>query len=296
MSVLHKFRRNTALLVCSIVFVLSGCGDGNTPASADTKAGAPTLEAPPVAPFDAHLTLVNNGGRIDYLGVVDAAPNRQRIADALDRQFGGGGVSGEVRTEKAARPPRWLNALPGLLPELARAPGASLRLEGDRIVLTGSPTAEMRERLRAAALDAWPGARLEGLFAQAPAPLPAAATGSPAKLAENLQALPLRFEDGSGNVDAASLATVVQAAEAIKRAPKGTRLMIVGPVASTGDDAHDLFLSKQRAEALKVQLILNGVDPSSIQTLGWGQNPDGTPIEGAKPPVQGAPMRFELVY
>ena len=63
-----------------------------------------------------------------------------------------------------------------------------------------------------------------------------------------------------------------------------------------------MFLSKQRAEALKVQLILNGVNPSAIETRGWGEGEGaaGEAAEGqtdtpAVPPPEGAPMRFELV-
>jgi hypothetical protein len=66
-------------------------------------------------------------------------------------------------------------------------------------------------------------------------------------------------------------------------------------VLPSSDAGHDVFLSKQRAEALKVQLILNGIDPAAIETLGWGQNPDGSPVENAVPPPGGAAMRFELL-
>ena len=64
---------------------------------------------------------------------------------------------------------------------------------------------------------------------------------------------------------------------------------------ASADTGHDIFMSKQRAEALKVQLILNGVSPASIETRGWGQNNDGAPVEGAVPPPEGAAMRFELL-
>ena len=104
----------------------------------------------------------------------------------------------------------------------------------------------------------------------------------------------VKVENGSGNVSADSLDLVAQAAATIQAAAPGTRLLIVGPVVASADTGNDIFLSKQRAEALKVQLILNGVNPAVIDTRGWGQNADGTPVEGATPPPEGAAMRFEL--
>jgi hypothetical protein len=71
--------------------------------------------------------------------------------------------------------------------------------------------------------------------------------------------------------------------------------LIVGPVAPSRDAGHDVFLSKQRAEALKVQLILNGISPAVIETRGWGQKPDGSADDTATPPPEGAAMRFELL-
>ena len=163
-------------------------------------------------------------------------------------------------------------------------------------VFAGSVELDQRRALRAAAENAFPGARLQGLF-DIPADTATAAAGAitPEALAKNLNAMPVEFDRGGGNVSADSLDLVTQAADAIRAAPPGTRLLIVGPVVATADAGNDLFLSKQRAEALKVQLILNGVSPASIETRGWGQNADGTPVEGAAPPPGDAAMRFELL-
>ena len=65
---------------------------------------------------------------------------------------------------------------------------------------------------------------------------------------------------GSAQVAADSLALLSKAAQVIQAAGDGTRIQIAGP---EGDDP---TLARQRAEAIKVQLIVNGVSPGAIET------------------------------
>lgn len=262
-----------------------------TDAPAQKAADAPTVTR---APFDAVLTVTDNSGAVRFDGTVDNAGTKGRLERALLAAYGPGRAAGAIGLDTAARPARWADGLATFLPAFATATGASLRLEGDTVLLNGQVDLERRRTLRAAAEQAFPGARLLGLFVLPEATTPGKPI-APETLAKTLNTLPVAFEAGGGNVSADSLALVTQAADAIRRAPAGTTLRIVGPVVATADAGNDVFLSKQRAEALKVQLILNGVNPASIQTRGWGQNDDGTPIEGAAPPPEGTPMRFELV-
>jgi outer membrane protein OmpA-like peptidoglycan-associated protein len=292
--------RNTTLfcsgraLVLSLIVGATMIAGGCQRSDADRKTdSAPTAAR---ARFDAVLSVVNNSGAIRFDGTVGDDATKSRIEQALLSAYGPGRASGNLEVDTAALPSKWAEGLAGFLKIFEPLTGAALRFEGDRILLSGNIELEQRRRLRADAERAFPGARLQGLFE-----IPSGDTGvsgksiEPAVLAKTLNQMPVKFEDGSGNVSADSLALVVQAADAIRAAPAGTRLLVVGPVISTPDTANDIFLSKQRAEALKVQLILNGVSPASIETRGWGQNPDGTPVEGALPPPEGAAMRFELL-
>lgn len=288
------FSRNGRALALSLIVAAAAvpvaCQRTPSP-DAQSDATAPTAAR---AQFDAMLSVVNNSGAIRFDGTISDEATKSRIEQSLLTAYGPGRATGEIAVDSAARPPKWIEGLAGFLKILAPSTGAAVRFEGDRIVLSGQVDLDQRRALRNAAESAFPGARLQGLF-EIPADTPAAGTIAPETLAKNLNQMPVKFDNGGGNVSVDSLDLVAQAADSIRAAPPGTKLLIVGPVVATADAGNDMFLSKQRAEALKVQLILNGVSPASIETRGWGQNPDGTQVEGATPPPEGAAMRFELV-
>lgn len=297
-----RMYRFTLTLAASLALAATACQ--RTEDTPSPKSAAPTAAR---AAFDATLTVADNSGTVRFDATVDSADTKTRLEQALLAAYGPGRASGAIGVDAAARPARWVGGLAAFLPAFADTTGASLRFEGDAIVLNGTLDLERRRALRAAAEQAFPGARLEGLFV-----LPEATAGgadarpiAPQQLEKALNTLPVAFEAGRGNVSDDSLALVAQAADAIRRAPAGTKLRIVGPVVATADAGNDVFLSKQRAEALKVQLILNGVNPAAIETRGWGEGDAGAgsaPAAGQPaapdapvPPPGGAPMRFELV-
>ncbi len=287
------FRQDGRVLASSLIIVLAAV----VSACQRTPPTTPTASVAARAPFEAMLSVVNNSGTIRFDGTVDSAETKSRIEQALLATYGQGRAVGDIAMDSAARPAKWADGLAAFLKIFEPLVGAALRFEGDRIILSGKVDLEQRRSLRAAAENAFPGARLEGLFTL-PTDASAVATGktiAPEVVAKTLNQMPLKFENGGGNVSTDSLDLVAQAADTIRAAPPGTRLLVVGPVVATADTGNDIFLSKQRAEALKVQLILNGVSPAVIDTRGWGQNPDGTAIEGVTLPPEGAAMRFELI-
>lgn len=285
----HSGRALALSLIVAAAAVSGACQRTPSP-DANTDAAPIAVRAP----FDAMLSVVNNSGAIRFDGTIGDDATKVRIEQSLLSAYGPGRATGDIVVDKAARPPKWIEGLAGFLKILEPSIGAAVRFEGDSIVLSGQVALDQRRALRTAAESAFPGARLQGLF-EIPAEPPAAGTIAPEVLAKNLNQMPVKFDNGGGNVSVDSLDLVAQAADSIRAAPPGTKLLIVGPVVATADAGNDMFLSKQRAEALKVQLILNGVSPASIETRGWGQNPDGTQVEGAIPPPEGAAMRFELV-
>jgi hypothetical protein len=149
-----------ALLAASVL-VASGCQREDTP-----KNTAPLAETPARAPFDAHLTLANNGGRIDYSGEVDTAAAETALEDALRKAYSGDRATGVIDVVTAARPSAWATGLEPLLRAFEPAYGAALRFEGDRIVLSGQADEATRAKLREAARLAFPNAILDGLLAE----------------------------------------------------------------------------------------------------------------------------------
>ncbi len=293
MSNTPYFGSGRALALSLIVAAAAASGAcQRTPSpDANTDAAAPTAAR---VQFDAMLSVVNNSGAIRFDGTIGDDATKSRIEQSLLAAYGPGRATGDIVVDSAARPPEWIEGLAGFLKVFEPSVGAAVRFEGDSIVLSGQVELDQRRALRSAAESAFPGARLQGLF-DIPAEAPVVGAIAPETLAKNLNQMPVKFDNGGGNVSVDSLDLVAQAADSIRAAPPGTKLLIVGPVVATADAGNDMFLSKQRAEALKVQLILNGVSPASIETRGWGQNPDGTQVEGAMPPPEGAAMRFELV-
>jgi outer membrane protein OmpA-like peptidoglycan-associated protein len=285
------FRRPVRGFACALALLVAvtGCQRGS-----DAPAQPATPSAPRVQ-IDATLGLADNSGSLRFDGTVDSEATRTAIERALLAVYGNGRAQGAIDVDPAATPPIWAKGLEDFLRALSTVPGAGLRLAGNQATLSGPLDADQRRALRTAAERAFPGMRLSGLF-EPPGDDPAAgAKLSPEVLAKTLNETDVAFKPGSGEVSDDSLALVAQAADAIRAAPEGTRLLIVGPVTPTSDATNDVFLSKQRAEALKVQLILQGVNPATIETRGWGQNADGTPVENATPPQGGASMRFELL-
>lgn len=282
--------RNLALILCAAVAIV-----------ACDRASAPATQAPTIQrePFDATLSVVDNSGRVRFDASVDNAATKTGIEQALLAVYGPNRADGFIQIDSAARPAPWLSGLPEFMKTFSTVTGAAVSFKANTAVLGGNPSADQRRALRAAAEQAFPGLRLQGLFELPASPDAKTVSLSPEALAENLNRMPVQFKSGSGEVSDDSLALVAQAADAIRSAPAGTRLLIVGPVVATADTGNDIFLSKQRAEALKVQLILNGISPAVIDTRGWGQSADGTPADPAAPPPTpppgGAPMRFELV-
>ncbi|WP_206859469.1 OmpA family protein [Lysobacter changpingensis] len=254
------------MMLMAAVAATTAC-NRDTPASQTP----PPVTAAPVAQFDATLNLVNNNGAVRYDGTVGSDEARQSIEAALARAYGR--VSGELKVDRGARPAPWQDALPKFLESFIQ-PGAAVSFEGRRIELHGHATETDRNALLARAELLYPGYAYTGLFQGVGdgAPTDAASAvlaqvkpgTSGASLVKALNEAvtqtPIRFEPGSARVAPDSLALLSKAAQVIQASDEGTRLQIAGPAAD------DPSLAQQRAEAIKVQLIVNGVSPAALET------------------------------
>ncbi len=270
-----------AAVTLASVIAFAGCSRDATPAPSAQAAADTAAAAPPSAQFAARLNLVNNNGTVRYDGTVDSENSRKAI-EAMLRQAYGPGVSGSLAVDAAARPAPWQANLPQFLTAFTM-PGAAIGFDGQRIELSGFASEPDRTALRARAEKLFPEYTLAGLFRGVAGTAPDAAAealaglkagASAGDVVKALNQTPIQFIDGSAQVSPDSLAVLSQAAQAIQGSGGERRIEITGP-AGAGED---LALSQQRAEAIKVQLIVNGVSPASIETKG---HPAGSGDSGA---------------
>ncbi|MFD0322862.1 OmpA family protein [Lysobacter gummosus] len=272
---------------------LSAC-NRNAPSTdaAPADGAAPAAAAAPVVRFDARLSLVNNNGAIRYDGTVDSEATRKALTIALAQAYAGQ-ISGTLNADKAAKPAPWQDKLPQFAAALTM-PGVAVNFEGNKIELSGQVGDADRALLLEKAKTLFPGFSYGGLFegvggtaassdaaAQALAALEPGKSGA-ADIAKALNQINLRFDEGGARIAPASLDILSRAAKAIAAGPKDARYEIVGPGGGAGQAADNEILSRQRAEAVKVQLIVNGVNPGALDTRG-------------EPGTTTTPLRFSVV-
>lgn len=269
-------------LLIAVVLTVAACGQGSTPDVASSPAPAIDDEddavasalPPPSIEYASNLNIVNNSGLVRFDGRIDSEANRDAIVRALEASYPTGQANGEVTVDANAHAPNWIRGLKPFLADF-NVPGAGLRFEADRIELSGRLTPDERTRLTEAARVQFPDARLTGLFAnddvnpaqQALASLPADAPA--AQLESALNGMAIQFEPHSAKIDSDSLAILGQAGQTIASMPKGHKVEIGGHASPSGDPALDESLARQRAEAVKVQLIVNGVSPAQVETRAY---------------------------
>lgn len=85
----------------------------------------------------------------------------------------------------------------------------------------------------------------------------------------------IQFDTGSSRISATSQDILGKAAEALKKAPEGTRVEIGGYTDNTGNAAANLKLSESRATAVRARLVELGVSDAILTAKGYG---DAKPI------------------
>ncbi|MEH6416954.1 OmpA family protein [Pseudomonas sp. CGJS7] len=271
---------------------LSACNRNAPGTEAAPADSAAPVAAKPVVRFDAKISLVNNNGAIRYDGTVDSDATRKAIGIALTQAYAGQ-IAGNLAVDKAAKPAPWQEKLPQFAAALTM-PGVAVGLEGNTIELSGQASDADRALLLEKAKTLFPGYQYGGLFegvggaaassdaaAQALAALPPG-KASAADIAKALNLIQLRFDEGGARIAPASLDILSRAAKAIQAGPKDARYEIVGPGGGAGQAADNETLSRQRAEAVKVQLIVAGANAGALDTRG-------------EPGTAATPLRFNPV-
>lgn len=258
---------------------LSACNRDAAPAGdAASSVNAAPVAAAPIPPVEAKLGLANNNGAIRYDGRVDSEATRKALGLALAQAYAGQ-IAGDLEVAKAVKPAPWQDKLPQFVAALTM-PGVAVTFEGQSIELSGQVSDADRTVLLEKAKTLFPGFRYGGLFegvggeaassgaaAQALAALAPGKSGA-AEIVQALNQIEVRFEEGGARIAPASLDILSRAAKAIQAGPKDARYEIVGPGGGAGQPADNEILSRQRAEAVKVQLIVAGANPGALDTRG----------------------------
>lgn len=227
------------------------------------------VPAVPSKHFDAHLSLVNNNHQIRYDGVVDSEASKQQLLHALNTAYGPDSIAGQLSIDAQARKPAWVDGF-AKFAEIFTMPGAAVRFEGEQIELSGRVSPEQRLALLAKVQALYPGYDYAGLLQGVgvsgtptdPAVQALVSLGPeafPRQVVVALNRMQVTFEPGTARIHPASLDILSHAAQAIAATPAGARFQLEA-------SADDPTLARQRAEAVKVQLILNGASPAAIQT------------------------------
>lgn len=91
-----------------------------------------------------------------------------------------------------------------------------------------------------------------------------------------LDLVPIQFDTAKSTIKAESNAILDEAANTIKKMKAGSKIEIQGYTDSDGDDAANLKLSQDRADAVKAALTQRGVSADMLSAKGFGEaNPVG---------------------
>ena len=233
--------------------------------------------------MDPQLTLTNRDGKVTYSGVVRDESTRSAIVSALGKAFGEVNINGGLRLDPTVKRAGWLPRLDDLCAAL-KTPGAEVSLTGDAINVGGWLSAADRlalaDRLRGifgagtsigslgdAAVNAARAANDKAVSA-----LSAIGTSgvNPDTVVQAMNLAVINFATGSAEIAPDSFDVIRKSAEAIKRAPAGSKVEIGGHTDNTGNPSSNLTLSQARADAVKSALVSAGVPAESLTTKGYG--------------------------
>lgn len=267
---------------------------------------AVTPAATRVSAVDSWLTLINEGGKLGFSGLVPDEKTRQEILDKLKAAFGEGNYLGEIKIDPNAGPVTWLSKLGDILAALT--PGVELSIDGNTVHVAGDIPADKRvsllDKLRAlfgsgfnikeGLLDIE--AKVKDSIERTLAALRALTKGSSSdELVKALNLHIIHFATGKSDIPPANQEVLKESAKAIKNASAGTVLGIGGHTDDIGSAEMNQKLSESRANAVRDFLIEQGVKADALVAKGYGET---TPVASNATPegrFANRRMEFEVV-
>jgi len=120
--------------------------------------------------------------------------------------------------------------------------------------------------------------------------MPAPAPPPPAKIV--LDEAVLHFANDKADLSKEGIDAVAKVAESIKAYPGKYTLVVSGHTSAVGSRAHNMALSKRRADAVAKVLVDEGIPADAIQTVGVG--PDQPVDTGKTKAAQARNRRVEI--
>jgi OmpA-OmpF porin, OOP family len=246
-------------------------------------ASTSSAEITPVDPMPAAITPTNAklslltaaGGKVNYSGTVNSDITKTQVVDALKSAFGETNISGDLKVDSTTADAGWLAGMATFLPTL-KAEGANLEFDGNNINLSGGMADKDKASLSDSLRSAFSGFNFSGLSEAMPDPntaLSALATKSgftAQELMDALNIMGIEFDTGKSTIKKDSQAILQKAADAIKKAPTGTKLEVGGHTDNVGNAASNMKLSEARATAVRARLIELGVSGDVLIAKGYG--------------------------
>ena len=156
----------------------------------------------------------------------------------------------------------------GILGALGSLPRGEAIIKGDTIRLRGeAPEAEIKA-IEKALKDGLPGDYSLGTFSVLSAE---AANKCDTELGGALGKAQVQFKTASAEVDAKSSKLLANLSEIVNTCPNSVQLYVDGHTDSDGDDAMNMQLSKDRAAAVRAELLKLGVDEDRLIARGFGE-------------------------
>ena len=248
------------------------------PVAVQTRAVPPP---PAAATLPARLTLSDDDGVIHYSGSVHDEETRNSIVNALKAEFGADRIQGDIGIDLNRGAAPWLANFREALGSL-RVPGVQGVFEGNSVHVGGLISDADRDRISNSLRNVLGSGLVVGALGNRVADLVSSADNKVLDALTSFQGTDanelvgilnqsiINFPSGSSRVPEGANAFLQKAAAQMKRMGPGTVIEIAGYTDNTGDAAANLSLSQQRAEAVRNELIRNGVNPAMLTAKGYG--------------------------
>jgi OmpA-OmpF porin, OOP family len=248
-----------------------------------TVVQTPVVQPIPAAPtLPANLTLTNDNGIIHYSGSVHDEDTRTSIINSLKAVFGADKVQGDIGIDLNRGAAPWLVNLRTALGNL-KVPGVQAAFDGNAVNLGGVLSDADRDRISGSLKSVLGSGVVVGTLADRLANIVSDANSKavtalaslksgfgPNDLTGILNDSVINFSSGQSEVPATAKGLLQDAANRIKQLPPNTVLEIAGYTDNTGNEAANVALSQQRADAVRDVLINGGVSPSMLVAKGYG--------------------------